>query len=199
MDKSKALKKIKEEIIGLKDSPLYEERIKNNVFPVIGEGNHYAEIMFIGEAPGKNEALKGRPFCGSAGEKLNELLASINIDRKNVYITNIVKDRPPANRDPLPDEIRSYAPFLDRQINIICPSLIACLGRFSSHYILKKFGLENEIKPISVIRGKIFDANSDYGKIKIICLFHPASIIYDSRKKEILASDFQKIKKLIKK
>ncbi len=197
MNKKDELKKIKEEIITLKSSPLYKERIKNKVFPVIGEGSHYAEIMFIGEAPGKNEALKGRPFCGNAGKKLDELLSTINIKRENVYITNIVKDRPPENRDPLPDEIKSYASFLDRQINIIKPLVIACLGRFSSHYILKKFDLEREIKPIGQIRGNIYNADSDYGKIKIICLFHPASIIYDSRKKEILISDFKKIKELI--
>ncbi len=197
MSKTEKLKEIKNEIVNLKKSPLYKERVKNSFFPVIGEGNHNAKVMFIGEAPGKNEAQKGRPFCGNAGKKLDELLASINIKRDSVYITNIVKDRPPSNRDPLPDEIKIYSPFLDRQINIIQPSVIACLGRFSSHYILQKFNLEEEIRPIGLIRGNIYSAKSNYGKIKIICLFHPASIIYDFKKKDILISDFKKIKKLI--
>ena len=91
------LRKIKDEVIALKSSPLYQERIKNKVFPVIGEGNHYAKIMFIGEAPGRNEAATGRPFCGASGRILDELLASVGIDRKGVYVTNIVKDRPPSN------------------------------------------------------------------------------------------------------
>ena len=193
--KSEELKKIKEEIISFKESPLYKERIKNNVFPVIGEGSHYARIMFIGEAPGKNEALKGRPFCGNAGRILDELLTSIKIDRKDVYVTNIVKDRPPNNRDPLPNEIEMYAPFLDRQINIIEPKIIVGLGRFSSYYILKKFGLDDKIEPISKMHGKIFEAKSSYGKIKIITMFHPASAIYDSRKKEIMKNDFKRMKK----
>ncbi|MDP3004276.1 MAG: uracil-DNA glycosylase, partial [Candidatus Azambacteria bacterium] len=125
------LKKIKYEIVNAKNSPLYNFRIKNKFLPVIGEGNHYAKIMFIGEAPGKNEALTGRPFCGAAGRILDELLQSIGLNRKEVYVTNIVKDRPPFNRDPEPQEIEFYAPFLDRQIEIIKPEVIATLGRFS--------------------------------------------------------------------
>jgi len=185
------LEKIKEEIINLKESPLYNFRISNNFFPVIGEGNHFAEIMFIGEAPGKNEALKGKPFCGSAGKILNELLESINIKREDVYITNIVKDRPPSNRDPNPQEIDLYGPFLDRQIDIIQPKIIVALGRFSTNYILNKFNLEKEIKTISVLHGNIFDSDSSYGKIKIIPFFHPAAAIYDNKKRDLL---FDKIK-----
>src|SRR3989344_4714607 len=98
--------------------------------------------MFIGEAPGKNEAATGRPFCGVSGRILDELFVSAGIDRKNVYVTNIVKDRPPANRDPLPEEISTYARFLDRQIDIIQPKVIATLGRFSMDYIMRQFGLE---------------------------------------------------------
>ena len=94
-----ALKKIKDEIINLTSSPLYAYRVANKYFPVIGEGSHLAKIMFVGEAPGETEAKTGRPFCGRAGKILDELLASIGIDRKDVYVTNIVKDRPPSNRD----------------------------------------------------------------------------------------------------
>lgn len=139
---SEELKKIKDEILDLKESPLYAYRVENKYFPVIGEGNHSAEIMFIGEAPGENEAKTGRPFCGRAGKVLDALLQEISIERKDVYVTNIVKDRPPGNRDPLPEEISIYAPFLNRQIEIIKPKVVATLGRFSMVYIMNRYGLE---------------------------------------------------------
>ena len=140
MDKTDQLRDIRDEVLRLKTSPLYRERVKNKVFPVIGEGSHDAAIMFVGEAPGKNEAEQGRPFCGAAGRVLDELLASVDIPRKEVYITNIVKDRPPNNRDPLPPEIELYAPFLDQQIEVIKPRVIATLGRFSMAYIMDRYG-----------------------------------------------------------
>ena len=181
-------------MLDLKESPLYQERIKNGVFPVIGEGSHYAKIMFVGEAPGKNEAATGRPFCGMSGKLLDELLASAGIPRQDVYITNIVKDRPPFNRDPLPDEITVYGPFLDRQIEIIQPEVIATLGRFSMDYIMRKFGLEAQLKPISQMHGKVFEAEAGYGKLKIIPLYHPAVAIYNRTTKDVLLNDFQVLK-----
>ena len=193
-NRTELLKKIKDEVTGLKESPLYKERIKNKVFPVIGEGSHHAKIMFIGEAPGRNEAKTGRPFCGAAGKILDELLASVVIERKDIYITNIVKDRPPFNRDPLPDEIRVYGPFLDRQIEIIQPEVIATLGRFSMDYIMRKFGLENQLKSISQMHGKIFETNTPYGNIKITPLYHPAVAIYNRTTKDTLIKDFQVLK-----
>jgi len=197
-NRTEQLRKIKDEIVNAKNSPLYNFRIKNKFFPVIGEGSHYAKILFIGEAPGKNEALTGRPFCGAAGKVLDELLASIGIDRKEVYVTNIVKDRPPFNRDPLPEEIEYYAPFLDRQIEIIKPEVIATLGRFSMAYIMKKFGFESELKSISIIHGKIFSIETSYGKIKIIPLYHPAVAIYNNNTMEILKKDFEILKEFVK-
>lgn len=196
-NRTEQMKKIKDEVVNSKDSPLYEYRIKNKYFPVIGEGSHEAKIMFIGEAPGKNEAETGRPFCGASGRILDELLASIGVDRKEVYITNVVKDRPPENRDPLPNEIEFYAPFLDRQIEIIQPEVIATLGRFSMAYIMKKFGLESELKSISQIHGKVFDTDVPYGKIKIIPLYHPAVAVYGTNK-EILKEDFEVLKEFVK-
>ena len=193
-DRTELLKKIKKEVLNLKESPLYQERIKNGVFPVIGEGSHYAKIMFVGEAPGKNEAATGRPFCGMSGKLLDELLSSAGIPRQDVYITNIVKDRPPFNRDPLPDEITAYGPFLDRQIEIIQPEVIATLGRFSMDYIMRKFGLEAQLKPISQMHGKVFEAEAGYGKLKIIPLYHPAVAIYNRTTKDVLLNDFQVLK-----
>ncbi|MBI2674314.1 MAG: uracil-DNA glycosylase [Candidatus Yanofskybacteria bacterium] len=194
-NRTEQLRKIKEEVLALKSSPLYKERIKNNVFPVIGEGSHYAKIMFIGEAPGRNEAATGRPFCGASGRILDELLASVGINRKDVYVTNIVKDRPPANRDPLPEEITIYSPFLDRQIDIIQPQVIATLGRFSMDYVMRKFGLDNAITAINKMHGEIFDARTNYGSIKIIPLYHPAVAVYDSSRKQELIDDFKVLEK----
>lgn len=186
------MKKIKDEVLDLKNSPLYEYRTTNNFFPVIGEGNHDADIVFIGEAPGRNEAKTGRPFCGRAGDILDELLKSVELERESIYITNIVKDRPQNNRDPLPEEIEVYGPFLDRQIEIIKPKVIATLGRYSMEYIMKKFGLDMELKPISQMHGKTFDADG----IKIVPLYHPAAAIYNQSLKSTLLEDFKILKNI---
>lgn len=185
--------------MGFKESPLYRERVKKVVFPVIGEGNHDGIVMFVGEAPGAREAATGRPFCGSAGKILDQCLQEIGIERKDVYITNILKDRPPKNRDPSPEEIEVYAPFLDRQINIIQPKIIASLGRFSAEYMLKKFYLENKIRSITALHGTPVDAKAEYGVIKILPLLHPAVVVYNRGKKETLMEGFYTLKKLIEK
>ncbi len=195
MNKTERLKKIKEEVVALTESPLYKERVENKAFPVIGEGNHNADVMFIGEAPGAREAATGRPFCGSAGKILTEMLEKIGVRREDVYITNILKDRPPKNRDPLPEEIKIYTPFLERQIEVICPRIIVCLGRFASEYILEKFNLKEEIKPISVIHGNILKGEANYGQIKIIPLMHPAVAVYNQSKKKVLLEGFLSLKK----
>ena len=187
-----ALKKIKDEIIAFKESPLYKDRVK----PVIGEGSHFAEIMFIGEAPGKNESLTGRPFCGASGRILDELLSSISLPREEVYITNIVKDRPPNNRDPLPSEIEMYAPWLDRQVEIIKPKVLATLGRFSMGYIMERYGLKELIEPIGKAHGKVYEASFDFGSVKIVPLYHPAVAVYNGNMKDALKEDFKVLKKL---
>lgn len=191
------LKKIKDEVLTLKESPLYKERIKNKVHPVIGEGSHFAKIMFVGEAPGKNEAEQGKPFCGASGRILDELLASIELPRQSVYVTNIVKDRPTDNRDPLPDEIALYGPFLDRQIEIIQPRVIATLGRFSMVYVMKKFGLDSQLEPISKMHGRSFDAKAQFGTLKIVPLYHPAVALYNGGTKTELMKDFKVLVDLV--
>lgn len=195
--KTEKLKKIRDKVWNLKESPLYEYRRKNKYYPVLGEGNHNAKIMFIGEAPGENEAKTGRPFCGAAGRILDELFASINADRKDVYVTNIVKDRPPNNRDPQPQEIDFYSPFLEKQIEIIQPKVIATLGRFSMKFILEKFNVLEKTESISKLHGKVLDAKASFGKIKIIPLFHPAVAIYSEKSKETLKKDFQVLKEFV--
>ncbi len=194
-DRTEKLKQIRDEVLALKVSPLYADRIKNKVFPVIGEGSHDSKIMFIGEAPGKNEAATGRPFCGASGKILDQLLASAGIERKDVYVTNIVKDRPPLNRDPLPDEIEVYGPFLDRQIDIIQPQVIATLGRFSMDYIMRRLGLDDELGPISKMHGQTFKGKTSYGSVTVIPLYHPAVAIYNQASKDTLVQDFQILKK----
>ncbi len=189
------MKKIEKDLINFSSSPLYKYRIKNNFLPVIGEGKCSTKILFIGEAPGKNEAKTGKPFCGAAGKFLDELLSHINLNRKNIYITNIVKDRPPENRDPSEKEIAMYGKFLDQQIEIIKPKVIATLGRFSMQYIMERFGLESEIEPISKAHGKIYEAKTSYGKIKIIPFYHPAAALYNGGMRNTLKKDFEILKK----
>lgn len=196
-NRSELLRQIRDDVWNFKESPLYAERMRNRAYPVIGEGSHHAKIMFIGEAPGQTEARTGRPFAGAAGKLLDELLASVGIPRPDVYITNVVKDRPSQNRDPLPEEIALYAPFLDRQIEIIRPALIVLLGRHSMAAILKKFSLDAMIGPISRLHGTMLDAEASYGKITIIPMYHPAAALYTPELKQELLKDFQSLKKLV--
>jgi DNA polymerase len=189
--KYEQLKQIKDEIIALKISPLFQYRIKNHYKPVIGQGDHDAKIMFIGEAPGKNEAETGVPFCGAAGRVLNKLLASINLNREQVYVTNIVKDRPPNNREPTPVEIELYSSFLIRQIEIIQPQIIATLGRFSMEFIFKAYDLEDQLQKISLMHGKTFITTVNYGQIQVLPLYHPAVALYQASQRQILEEDFK--------
>lgn len=193
-NRTELLRQIKDEVVNLRESPLYEDRVRNRVFPVIGEGSHCAKIMFIGEAPGKTEAEIGRPFAGAAGKFLDHLLRSAGIERKDVYITNVVKDRPPQNRDPFPEEIALYAPFLDRQIEIIKPEIIALLGRHSMKYIMEKFGLGSAMLSISRIHGQVFEGETLYGRVKIIPLYHPAAALYNPDLRSVLEEDFNMVK-----
>lgn len=192
------MQEVRDDILQLKESPLYEYRVSNKYFPVVGEGSHTAHILFIGEAPGKNEAETGRPFCGKSGKVLDNMLESIHLNRSDVYITNIVKDRPQENRDPTAEEIKIYAPFLDKQIQIIQPQVIATLGRFSMDYIMNKFGLVDQIGTIGELHGKEFIAKTDYGPVVIIPLYHPAVALYDGSNKETILKDFQVLTKYIK-
>lgn len=194
-DRYTLMKRIRDEVVALESSPLYAYRNSNGFLPVIGEGSHDAEIMFVGEAPGKNEALTGRPFCGAAGKLLDRLLGHIGIPRESVYITNIVKDRPPENRDPTPAEIEAYGPFLDRQIEIIQPRIIATLGRYAMTYIMRKFRLDLEIEPISRAHGKAYEAQAPYGKVRIIVLYHPCVGIYNPNTIPGLMKDMEILKK----
>lgn len=194
--KKEQMRTIRDEVVAL-DGELADLRRVGGYFPVIGEGNHDADVMFIGEAPGKNEAEQGRPFCGPSGRVLDELLDSIGLARESVYVSNIVKDRPPNNRDPNADEIEAYAPFLERQINIIQPRVVATLGRFSMEWMMRYFDILAPVPPISTIRGQEFSFKAGYGEAKLIPLFHPAVALYNASQKETLLKDMQALKKYV--
>jgi DNA polymerase len=195
--RGEVMKQIRDELLVFKKSPLYIYRNENKYFPVVGEGNYTAHIMFVGEAPGKNEAETARPFCGRSGKLLDEMIASIGLNREDVYITNIVKDRPPENRDPTPEEIMLYSPFLDRQIEIIQPKVLVGLGRFSGVYLMEKFGLADKVRPISEMHGKEFSVTASFGTITIVPLYHPAVALYNGSNKQKLFDDFQVLKKYV--
>lgn len=185
------MKKLEEKVRDCRKCPLGQ--LRTNAVP--GAGSYDAKVMFVGEAPGYWEDQKGLPFVGRAGKVLDELLEGIGLSREEVYITNIVKCRPPNNRDPAEEEIRACSPYLDRQIDIIRPKVIVPLGRHSMAYILKKFGFE--VEPISKSHGKTFDARTLFGKVVIMPSYHPAVALYKPAMKEDLIKDFQKLRGLL--
>lgn len=166
---------------------LYKTR--TNTVP--GDGNENADIFFIGEAPGRNEDIQGKPFVGRAGNVLDELLASINLSRKDIFIGNILKCRPPKNRNPYSSEIETCTPYLDKQIDIINPKVIVPLGNFATQYIFEKFNISKE--KISKVHGKKFQIKTVTCEIIILPVFHPAVVTYNKNKMPMMKDDFQKI------
>ena len=158
---------------------------------VVGEGNEHADVMFIGEAPGYYEDQQGRPFVGPAGKFLDELIESIGLKRRDVYITNIVKCRPPGNRDPTEEEIRACLPYLEEQIRKINPKVIVMLGRHASNTIMSKYNIK--FNGISQDHGKVFKISSLFGVKKLIPMYHPAAALYNPSLKEELKKDFKVI------
>ena len=195
--KAEAIKAVRLDLVGATDSPLYAYRTENRYFPVIGEGHPDANIFFIGESPGKTEAETGKPFCGPSGEVLDDMLDSIGLKRDDVYLTNILLDRTPENRDPLPQELEFYAPFVDRLIDIIQPAVIVTLGRFAMHYLLKKLDVPEKRGKISELHGKLLKAQLSYGEIHVVPLYHPAVVLYTASQREVLRRDFEKLKLFI--
>ncbi len=192
--KQAALKTLRIELVGASESPLYDYRVKTRGFPVLGEGSPDANLMFIGESPGRYEAEQGIPFCGPSGEVLDELLNGINLRREDVFLTNILMDRPTEKREPTPEEIAFYAPFVDRLITIIEPAVIVPLGRFAAQYILKKLDLPEKRSRISQLHGKLIKTRMPYGEIHVVPMFHPAVVLYSGSQKETLRKDFEKLR-----
>ncbi|MCL1847189.1 MAG: uracil-DNA glycosylase [Coriobacteriia bacterium] len=154
---------------------------------VFGVGNPTAEVMFIGEAPGKQEDLGAEPFIGAAGQYLNSLLALAGLKREDIYIANVLKCRPPENRDPLVDEIEACTPFLREQVKAINPEILVTLGNFATRFILKTD------RGITGLRGQVHIT----GRFSVLPIFHPAAAIYDSNKKAIMEDDFRLLGRLI--
>ena len=196
-ERTEKMREIRDEILALEVSPLYDFRKRNGYFPVIGQGRHDANIMFIGEAPGENEAKTGVPFCGASGRVLDQMLQGIGLNREDVYVTNVVKDRPPDNRDPRKEEIELYSPFLVRQINIIEPKVIATLGRFSMEFILKLLDMPEKTGKISKLHGQVLNGQAEYGAVSVVPLFHPAVALYTASKREVLEQDFEVLKQFM--
>ena len=153
---------------------------------VFGEGNINCQVMFIGEAPGANEDRVGRPFVGRGGQLLDEMIRNIGWKRENTYIANIIKRRPPENRDPTPAEVEAYKPYLTRQIEIIDPKMIVTLGRFAMNYFLPLAKITNDHGKATVVDGRI-----------IFPVYHPAAALRATQMKDIFRADFAKIPKIL--
>jgi DNA polymerase len=159
---------------------------------VPGEGSPESQIMFVGEGPGGTEDLEGRPFVGQAGKFLDALLSETCLARENVFICNIVRCRPPANRAPLQDEIQACTPYLDRQMKTIQPKVVVTLGNCSTGYIFSKANLR--FNGITRVRGGFYEKTILGMHIRIFPSFHPAAALYSAKYKEQLTKDFQTLK-----
>lgn len=154
---------------------------------VFGSGNPEASIMFVGEAPGFHEDKQGVPFVGAAGKLLTELLESVGLSRSQIYIANVIKCRPPQNRDPAPDEVETCKPFLFQQIQLIKPHLVCSMGNFATQTLLeRKVG-------ITKVHGQSFELSG----FRLFPLFHPAATLHNDRLRPLLQEDFQKLKQLL--
>ena len=185
------LKQIRDEIVNLTSSPLYQYRVENNHYPVIGQGNHYAKVMLIGEAPSSYDAKSARPFSGPAGDVLDQLLTSVGLTREDVYITNVLKDYPPENRNPRKAEIDIYLPFLKRQINIVQPEIIITSGRFAMEVVLDYFQVVVDESKISDLHGTIIRTQAPYGEIVILPQYNPAYALHREEQRETIFEDFE--------
>ena len=163
---------------------------------VMGEGNPNADIVFIGEAPGKQEDLQGLPFVGASGKFLNEMLESIGLTRSDIYITNIVKYRPPNNRDPLPEEKKAFLPYLQAQLEVIQPKIVVTLGRHSMNCFLPDL-------QISKVHGqpkrmRLHTKQGEPLSLVILPLYHPAAALYNGSMRATLMEDFARVPEIMK-
>ncbi len=191
MSKEQLLEQIKADILTQNICPNLAQTATQIV---MGDGNADAEIVFIGEAPGKNEDLQGLPFVGAAGKFLNEMLESVGLSRADIYITNIVKYRPPNNRDPLPEEKQAFFPFLLRQIAVIQPKVIVLLGRHSMSAFLPDLQI-SKVHGHAYRRKLLIDGKEQ--AVVFVPLYHPAAALYNGGLRETLLEDFAYIPRII--
>ena len=180
-DKETLLRELAEEILGCRKCRLWTGRTR----AVPGEGRFETGIVLIGEAPGKQEDLEGRPFVGAAGKLLTEALREAGVERDLVYITNLVKCRPPGNRDPKPDEVNACSVYLERELEIISPSVVITLGNHSTRYMLRKVG--KRVEGVLKVRGKVLRL----GDTVIVPTIHPAAALYNPRLRDLLVNDLK--------
>lgn len=195
MNKQQLLDQIRADIISDNVCPDLAKTAKNLV---IGDGNPDADIVFIGEAPGKNEDEQGLPFVGASGKFLNEMLASVGLERKDIFITNIVKYRPPNNRDPLPQEKKDFLPYLQRQLEVIAPKVVITLGRHSTNCFLPDLQISKAHGEPKRIKLQ-FKENDDVLEVVILPLYHPAAALYNGGMRQTLLDDFSNIPAILKK
>jgi DNA polymerase len=185
------LKAIRDQVLKCQDCLLYKTR----KYPVIGEGNHDAQIMFVGEGPGEQEDLTGCPFVGSAGKVLDQLLISIGLKRSDIYICNLIKCRPPYNRNPLIGETEACGKYLKEQIKIIEPKIVVALGKFAMDFLFQEYGImdRKNYNYIGKFKAQVFEAPD----FKIIPQYHPAAAVYHASNLPVMIQDFQKIKEVL--
>jgi uracil-DNA glycosylase family 4 len=188
LSRKKLLDAVASEVTVCTKCPLWKSR--KNAVP--GMGSPGSQIMFIGEAPGNSEDDRGEPFVGMAGKFLDTLFSQIGFSREKVFITNIVKCRPPRNREPKPLESETCTPYLDRQMLIIQPKFVVTLGSHSTFYVFLKAMLP--FSSITRVRGKLYEATILGLHVKVFPTFHPASALYHPEYKEMLEDDFQLLK-----
>lgn len=194
-NKQQQLDAIKQQIIDNKIAPALAATATQLVF---GDGNVDADIVFIGEAPGKNEDLQGLPFVGAAGKFLNEMLQTIDLERKDIYITNIVKYRPPDNRDPLPEEKKAFLPYLQSQLEVIQPKVVVTLGRHSLNCFLPDLQISKVHGEPKRVRLSLKD-EADVLEVVILPLYHPAAALYNPGQRQTLFADFALIPTILNK
>jgi len=192
LSRKELLNAVAAEVIVCRKCSLWKTR--KNAVP--GEGNPDTQIMLIGEAPGYWEDAEGRPFVGAAGKLLDTLLSEIGFSRNDVFIGNVLKCRPPRNREPQPKEIQTCTPYLDRQIRIIQPKFIVTLGNHSTAYIFSKAALP--FNGITQARGKFYETSILGMQVTVFPTFHPAAALYNAKYKEQLTNDFQQLKRELK-
>lgn len=182
------MRAVEERIEGCRLCRLCEGR-KN---PVPGEGSLDSPVVLVGEAPGRSEDEQGKPFVGSAGRLLDLMLGHAGLGRGDVYITNVVKCRPPENRRPRADEVNECTAHLDEQLSIIGPRVLAPMGNSSASYFFKKFGLERA--SIGEVHGKAFEVQADWGPVVVFPLYHPAAALYNRGLESEMRRDFEGLK-----
>lgn len=187
MSKEDQLQELESELLAADPTPELRQQAVQLVF---GHGDVDADILFVGEAPGKQEDIHGQPFIGASGKFLDEMLATVGLERKEIYITNIVKYRPPKNRDPSKEEKQVMWPYLVRQIEIIKPKVVVTLGRHSGQAFIKDLVIGDDHGQPKSVHG-ILDGNDE--SIIILPLYHPAAALYNGSLRAILIEDFQTV------